>query len=208
MQRFRHRNWELDDLYQIGCIGFLKAVQHFDESKNCQLSTYATYMIIGEIKRFLRDNGPIKVSRSLKEIAMKVRELQESSMREKGVELTIDEMSTLLQIEKEDIVLALDASMALESMDRKIGEEEHQTVGDRIASQQDDYEALLNEMTIQELLGKLEEQEKKIIILRYYREMKQTDIARSLGISQVQVSRVEKRALQKMQQSLQGTNPV
>lgn len=198
VRRFNNRNYELEDLYQIGCIGFIKAIKNFDFTLDNKLSTYATYMVIGEIKRFLRDNGPIKVSRSLKEIATKVKELQENSVREKGVELTIEEISSVLKIEKEDIVIALDASLLIESIDRKIGDEDGQTVGDKLADKRDDYEKVLNEITIEKALEKLDEQEKKIIIFRYYREKTQTQIADILGISQVQVSRIEKRALTKM----------
>ena len=178
----------------------MKAVQNFDFSKENQLSTYATYMVIGEIKRFLRDNGPIKVSRNLKEIAVKTKELQERYQREKGIELSLEELSQKLQIEKEEIIMALDASQAIDSMDRRIGEEEGQTIGDKIADKKDDYEEVLNDMIVKLALNGLEEQEKKIIILRYYREKTQTEIASSMGISQVQVSRIEKRALHKMQQ--------
>ena len=198
VRRFNNRNYELEDLYQIGCIGFIKAIKNFDFTLDNKLSTYATYMVIGEIKRFLRDNGPIKVSRSLKEIATKVKELQENSVREKGIELTIEEISNVLKIEKEDIVIALDASLLIESIDRKIGDEDGQTVGDKLADKRDDYEKVLNEITIEKALEKLDEQEKKIIIFRYYREKTQTQIADILGISQVQVSRIEKRALTKM----------
>ena len=198
MKRFSNRNYELEDLYQIGCIGFIKAIQHFDFTLNNQLSTYATYMVIGEIKRFLRDNGPIKVSRSLKEIAWKVKELQENSMRESGIELSIEEISHILNIEKEDIVLALDASLSVESMDRKVGDEDSQTIADKLADKRDEYERVLNEITLDEALKNLNEQEKKIIIYRYYREMTQTQIANLLGTSQVQISRIEKRALSKM----------
>ena len=198
VKRFQHRNYELEDLYQIGCIGLIKAIKNFDVSMENKLSTYATYMIIGEIKRFLRDNGPIKVSRSLKEIATKVKELQESYRREKGIELTIEEISCLLQIEKEDIIVALDASHSVESIDQKMGDEDSQTIGDRLADKNDEYEKVLNEITLTDALNGLEEQERKIMILRYYREKTQTQIAGYLGISQVQVSRIEKRALQKM----------
>lgn len=207
VKRFSHRNYEMDDLYQIGCIGFIKAVKNFDISMNNQLSTYATYMIIGEIKRFLRDNGPIKVSRTLKEIAFKVKELQEKSWKEYGKEMSIEEIGKVLSIEKEDIIMALDASQKIESIDRKFNEDDHCTIGERLTSNKDDYEKVLNEMTIEKTLQKLEEKEKKIIIFRYYREMTQLQIADIMGISQVQVSRIEKRALGKMQAVvLENTN--
>lgn len=199
VRRFQNRNYELEDLYQIGCIGFIKAVKNFDVTLDNKLSTYATYMIIGEIKRFLRDNGPIKVSRSLKEIASKVKELQATYINEKGIELTLEEISNILNIEKEDIVMALDASLALESIDRKIGDEDSQTIGDKLFDKKDEYEKLINEMTIEDALKKLDEQEKKVIIYRYFREKTQAQVANLLETSQVQISRIEKRALNKMQ---------
>lgn len=199
VRRFQNRNYELEDLYQIGCIGFIKAVKNFDTTLDNKLSTYATYMIIGEIKRFLRDNGPIKVSRSLKEIASKVKELQTAYIKEKGIELSLEEISNILNIEREDIVMALDASQTLDSIDRKIGDEDGQTIGDKLFDKSDEYEKLINEITIEKALQKLDEQEKKVIIYRYYREKTQAQIARLLETSQVQISRIEKRALNKMQ---------
>lgn len=198
VKRFSNRNIELEDLFQVGCIGFVKAIKNFDFSMNNQLSTYATYMIIGEIKRFLRDNGPIKVSRTLKEIATKIKILQEKSLTEKGIELTLDEISNALNIDKEDIVIALDASVAVDSIDRKISEEDNKTIGDRIASKNDEYEKVLNELTLEKAFKYLDEKEKKIIVFRYFREMTQNQIANLIGISQVQVSRIEKKALEKM----------
>lgn len=144
---------------------------------NNQLSTYATYMVIGEIKRFLRDNGPIKVSRTLKEIASKVKETKESYIKERGMELSIDEISKLLNIDKEDIVMALDASLSLESIDKKIGDEDSCTIGERIPDRNDDYEKIINVITINKAMDNLEEQEKKIIIYRFYRELTQKKIA-------------------------------
>lgn len=169
---------------------------------NNKLSTYATYMIIGEIKRFLRDNGPIKVSRMLKEIGAKIRELQEKTLKEIGDELSIEEISKALQIDKEDIILALDATSVIESIDRNIGDSDDYTIGDKIANQKDDYETLVNAIDLHKVIDVLDENEKKIIFFRYYREMTQTQIATFLGTSQVQVSRIEKRALKKMHDKL------
>ena len=198
VKRFSNRNYELEDLFQIGCIGFVKAIRNFDFSMNNQLSTYATYMIIGEIKRFLRDNGPIKVSRTLKEIAAKVKSLQERSVIKNGNELTLEEISKVLNIDKEDIIMALDASTAIDSIDRRISDEDNKTLGDKIAYENDEYEKVLNEMTLEKAFKRLDEKEKKIIVFRYFREMTQNQIANLIGISQVQVSRIEKKALEKM----------
>ena len=198
VKRFSNRNYELEDLFQIGCIGFVKSINNFDFSLNNQLSTYATYMIIGEIKRFLRDNGPIKVSRTLKEIATKVKSLQERSIIESGNELTLEEISKALNIDREDIIMALDASMAIDSIDRRINDEDNKTLGDKIAYENDEYEKVLNEITLEKAFKRLDEKEKKIIVYRYFKEMTQNQIANLIGISQVQVSRIEKKALEKM----------
>lgn len=202
VKRFGNRNYELEDLFQIGCIGFIKAVKRFDSNFETQLSTYAVPMIIGEIRRFLRDNGQIKVSRSLKEIAIKVRDIQEKSIREKGEELSFEEISNILEIEKEDIVLALDATSYIESLDRNIGDDGDYTVGDKIPDSENDYDKILNEVMIEKVMDILDEKERKIIIYRYYREMTQAQIAKILGTSQVQISRIEKRALKKMNDKL------
>ena len=202
VKRFGNRNYELEDLFQIGCIGFIKAVKRFDSNFETQLSTYAVPLIIGEIRRFLRDNGQIKVSRSLKEIAIKVRDIQEKNIREKGEELSFEEISNILEIEKEDNVLALDATSYIESLDRNIGDDGDYTVGDKIPDSENDYDKILNEVMIEKVMDILDEKERKIIIYRYYREMTQAQIAKILGTSQVQISRIEKRALKKMNDKL------
>ena len=197
VRRFNNRNYELEDLFQIGSIGFIKAVKGFDETFGTQFSTYAVPMIIGEIRRFLRDNGPIKVSRSLKELATKVRELIEKAEKDEGKELSLEEVSEILQVEKEDVVLALEATSHIESIDKKIGDDDF-TVGDKIHDKKDDYEKVVNTLDIESALTVLDEQERKIIFFRYYREMTQSKIAELFSTSQVQISRIEKRALKKM----------
>ncbi len=183
-------------MYQLGTIGFIKAVKRFDTSFETKLSTYAVPMIIGEIKRFLRDNGPIKVSRSLKEIAMKVKEVQESNDK-KGNELSIENISEILKIDKEDIVMALDANSFVDSLDRKIGEDDY-TIGDKIANKQDEYEMVINDITLKKEIQALSPKEQKIITYRYYRGMTQMQVAELFETSQVQISRIEKKVLKKM----------
>ncbi len=197
VRRFSNRNYELEDLFQLGSIGFIKAVKGFDVNFETKLSTYAVPLIIGEIKRFLRDNGPIKVSRSLKELAFKIREFQEKNMREKGVELSLEELSKMLNVDKEDIILSLDATSYVDSIDRSIGEDDY-TIADKIASDKDEYETVVNEITLNKAMNILDEKEKKIIFYRYFRDMTQKSIAKLFGTSQVQISRIEKRALKKM----------
>lgn len=196
VKRFSNRGYELEDLFQIGCIGFVKAVKKFDTSFDTQLSTYAVSMIIGEIRRFLRDDGMIKISRSLKEIAAKVKEIKSQTQFEN---LTIDEIAKMLNLSKEEILMSLDATSLVDSLDKKIGDDADSiTVGERIKDNANDYDILLNKMTVNSLLDGLDEREKNVIICRYYKDMTQGSIAKLYKTSQVQISRIEKKALLKM----------
>ncbi len=196
VKRFSNRGYELEDLFQIGCIGFVKAVKKFDTSFDTQLSTYAVSMIIGEIRRFLRDDGMIKISRSLKEIAAKVKEIKSQTQFEN---LTIDEIAKMLNLDKDEVLMSLDATSLIDSLDKKIGDDiDSITVGERIKDNTNDYDVLLNKMTVNSLLDGLNENEKNVIICRYYKDMTQESIAKLYKTSQVQISRIEKRALLKM----------
>ncbi len=199
VKRFYNRGYDKEDLFQIGCLGFIKAIKRFNLEFENKLSTYAVTMIIGEIKRFLRDDGMVKVSRSLKENATKIKELQETSIKKFGLELGIDEIAERLEMSVEDVVLALEATAYVDSLDKTItGEKDDDTVGEKIVKEENDYDKLINKMTIEAVLKILNDEEKKVIIYRYYREMTQAQVARIIGTSQVQVSRIEKKALSKM----------
>ena len=196
VRRFANRGYELDDLFQIGSMGFVKAIKRFDLNFETQLSTYAVSMIIGEIKRFLRDDGMIKVSRSLKETAAKVREIEKN---DPDKDFTLEELSEKLGIERQDIVMALDATMAVDSLERQISDEkESRTVGEGVACNKNEYDELLDKITVGNMLECLSEKERKVIIYRFYREMTQAKVAEIFGTSQVQISRIEKKALCKM----------
>ena len=202
VKRFSNRGYELEDLFQIGSIGLIKAVLRFDLNYNTKLSTYAVAMIIGEIKRFLRDDGIIKVSRSLKELAISINDVRTKNPNK---DYTIEELAEILEVAKEDIVMALDACSSVESLDKTISDEQNsRTIGETIEYKYNEYDTLLNKMEINSLLEILDEKEKKVILYRYYKEMKQSDIANILGTSQVQISRIEKRALEKMRMSHEG----
>lgn len=204
VKRFSNRGHELEDLFQIGSIGLIKAILRFDLNYDTKLSTYAVAMIIGEIKRFLRDDGIIKVSRSLKELAISINDLR---MKNPDKDYTIEELSEILEIEKENIIMALDACSSLESLDKTISDEQNsRTIGETIEYKYNEYDILLNKLEINSLLEILDEKERKVILYRYYKEMKQSDIANLLGTSQVQISRIEKRALEKMRMSHSFTN--
>lgn len=201
-RRFIGRGHELEDLYQIGCIGLMKCIDKFDLSFEVKFSTYAVPMISGEIKRFLRDDGMIKVSRTLKETAYKVKKAREEMINRTGVEPRLEELSRVLEIDVEEIVASLEANVEVESIQKTIYQNDGNAVYlmDKIASEEDENETLLNQMVVEELLNQLGEVEEKIIRMRYFENRTQTEIAKEIGISQVQVSRMEKKILLKMRE--------
>lgn len=205
-RRFLGRGHELEDLYQIGCIGLMKCIDKFDLSFDVKFSTYAVPMISGEIKRFLRDDGMIKVSRTLKETAYKVKRAREEIVNRTGIEPKLEEISELLEIDMEEIVASLDANVEVESIHKTIYQNDGNAIYliDKIADVEDENETLLDHLVVEELMGQLEDTEEKIIKLRYFENKTQTEIAKEIGISQVQVSRMEKRILLKMRQRLIG----
>ena len=198
VKRFNNRGYEKEDLFQVGCIGLVKAIRRFDDEYETQLSTYAVPMIIGEIKRFIRDDGPIKVSRSLKELAYRIELLQSENIKKGKETLSIQELSTLLNVSKEEIVLSLESQEYIESLDKKVYDDDETTVADRILVDKNDYHNVIDKLAIKNMMNILNEDEKKIIIYRYFKDKTQTEISKIIGMSQVQVSRIEKRALNKM----------
>lgn len=199
-RRYMGRGYELEDLYQIGCIGLIKCIDKFDLSYDVKFSTYAVPMISGEIKRFLRDDGLIKVSRSLKEVAYKVCKAREEIISKTGVEPRLEELSQLLSIDMEEIVASMEANVSVESIHKTIYENDGNTIclADKIADDKDENEKVLNHMVLDNLMEQLNPMEQRIIKLRYYENQTQTEIAKVMGISQVQVSRLEKKILLKM----------
>lgn len=202
-RRFMGRGYELDDLYQIGCIGLMKCIDKFDLSYDVKFSTYAVPMISGEIKRFLRDDGMIKVSRTLKETAYKVKKAREEIINRTGMEPKLEELSELLEIDVEEIVASLEVNVEVESIHKTIYQNDGNAVYliDKLAAEKDENESLLNQMVIEGLLKGLNDMEQTIIKLRYFENKTQTEIAKEVGISQVQVSRMEKKILLKMRDS-------
>lgn len=207
-RRFIGRGYELEDLYQIGCIGLIKCIDKFDLSYDVKFSTYAVPMISGEIKRFLRDDGMIKVSRTLKETAYKVKKAREEIINRTGIEPKLEELSELLEIDVEEIVASLEANVEVESIHKTVYQNDGNSVYlmDKLACEEDENETLLNQMVVEGLLEKLDAAEQKIIKLRYYENKTQTEIAKEVGISQVQVSRMEKKILLKMRDSYYQRN--
>ena len=200
VRRFLGRGVEPEDLFQIGSIGLLKAIDKFDLSYDVRFSTYAVPMISGEIKRFLRDDGMIKVSRSLKELSYKLFQAREDMTAKLGREPTLEELSRVLQVEKEEIVQAMEAGGEVESIYKPIHQKEGSEIRlmDKLEETTDANEELLNRMALEELLGALGENERKLIEMRYFEEKTQMEIAKEMGISQVQVSRMEKKILLRM----------
>lgn len=200
VRRFSGRGHEMEDLFQIGSIGLLKAIDKFDTSYDVKLSTYAVPMIAGEIKRFLRDDGMIKVSRSLKESAGKAKLASQRLLEANGREPTIEEVAAEIGISSEELVMAMDSQCEVESLHKTIyqGDGNAITLMDKLEETTDANEELLNRMALEELLGELDENERKLIEMRYFEEKTQMEIAKEMGISQVQVSRLEKKILLRM----------
>lgn len=200
VKRFMNRGYETEDLFQIGSIGLLKAIDHFDLSFDVKFSTYAVPMIMGEIKRFLRDDGMVKVSRTLKENGWKVRKAAEKLGQELGREATLEEISKEIQLSVEEIVVAMEANGEVESIYKSVYQNDGNEIYlvDQIADKENEKEAVLNKMLLDQLLKELDETERKLITLRYYEEKTQVQVAEALNISQVQVSRLEKKILLKL----------
>ncbi len=204
VKRFYNRGAEAEDLFQIGSIGLLKAIDKFDLSFDVKFSTYAVPMISGEIKRFLRDDGMIKVSRSLKELAYKAFVAGEEIRNNRGEEPTLEELAQYMQIEKEELVMAMEANTEIESLHKTIYQKDGHEIQlmDKLEEQEAEEEKILNHMLLTELIKKLEKQERQLIYLRYFANQTQADVGRKMGISQVQVSRLEKKILKRMREQL------
>lgn len=197
VRKFMGRGYDLEDLYQIGSIGLLKCIEKFDLSYDVKFSTYAVPMIIGEIKRFLRDDGMIKISRPLKETAIKAKYMQESMRHKNGGEPTMTELADALGISTEDLVLAMEAGRDVESIYSTVYQGDGSPVYliDKLEQKADHDNNIVDIITLKEILGKLAPKERQIIMMRYFDDKTQSEIAKIIGISQVQVSRIEKRVL-------------
>ena len=205
VKRFMNRGYEVEDLYQIGCIGFIKSIKRFDTNFEVKLSTYSVPYILGEIKRFIRDDGPIKVSRSIKELNTKINELKRYYLLN-GKEITLEQICRELKIQKEDAIIAMESTNAVESMDAAANAEnkdgKQMTVFDKISTGKNEEEMITNRMVVNQLINELQDRDKEIILLRFFKEKTQTEVAKILGISQVQVSRIERKVLNEMKAKL------
>ncbi|BCU81683.1 RNA polymerase sigma factor [Polycladomyces abyssicola] len=202
VQRFMNRGYEAEDLFQIGSIGLLKAIDKFDLSYEVKFSTYAVPMIIGEIQRFLRDDGMVKVSRSLKELANRIRKVKDDLAKELGRAPTVQEIADVLQVTPEEIVFAQEANRSPASIHETVYENDGDpiTLMDQISDEAE--HGWFDTMALREAIDRLNERERLIVYLRYYKDQTQSEVAERLGISQVQVSRLEKKIIRKMREEM------
>lgn len=199
VRRFLNRGHEGEDLFQIGCIGMLKAIDRFDTEFDVAFSTYAVPMIAGEIRRFIRDDGIVKISRKIKENQMKIMHQREIYINEKKQEPTIEELEKVCNLTKEEIVMAMDASRNVESIDKEMySKDSAYTLMDLAEDDTNIEETVLNKIMVQQLIDMLESKERKIINLRYFKNKTQSQVAKEMGMTQVQVSRLEKKILNSM----------
>ena len=206
VRRFSGRGYEIEDLYQIGCIGLIKAIQRFDTSFEVRLSTYAVPYILGEIKRYIRDDGPIKVSRSIRELNAKIVELQKEYFNKYGKEISLEEIAKDLRTSKEEITMAMDSTRPVDSIEeakyRDNKTDKTISILENISTGRDEQTEITNKIAIKNLINELDKQEKEIIMLRYYKQKTQMQVSKILGITQVQVSRIERKVLDNMRRKL------
>ena len=202
VRRFERRGHETEDLFQIGAIGLMKAVDHFDLDMGLRFSTYAVPMITGEIKRFLRDDGMIKVSRSLKELGFRVNQARQELGGRLGREPTVEEIASQLGESCEQVAASIESAAEVESLYRPVGvqDESGARLIDRIPEENEEHERLLNSITLKEVMDGLESRDREIILRRYFGNQTQSQVAKELHISQVQVSRLEKKILKSMRE--------
>lgn len=209
VKRFENRGCDREELFQTGCIGLMKAIDKFDLSMQLAFSTYAVPMIMGEIRRFLRDDGMVKVSRTLKENGYKISKARELLTNELGREPSLLEIEALTELSREEIVLAMEANREVESIYQPVGG----TDGDEIllvdqlgncgnVYEEPEKEAVINELVVEQLLAMLEEKERQVIRLRYFENKTQCEVAAVLGMSQVQISRLERKILLRLREQL------
>ena len=204
VKRFAGRGTELEDLFQIGSIGLIKAIDHFDLSCDVKFSTYAVPMITGEIKRFLRDDGMLKVSRSLKENAHRAAAAREELEKMLGREPTLEELAQEVGISREEIVLAMEAAADVESLHKPVYQGDGTAIylEDRIEEKENVNDKILDRMVLHQVMNRLEPEEQFLIVMRYFKDKTQSQVAEMMGRTQVQISRMEKKILKKMRDAI------
>ena len=209
LQRFGSRGESSDDLFQVGCIGLIKAIDNFDlEQHDVRFSTYGVPMIAGEIRRYLRDNSALRVSRSTRDMAYRILQLRDKLLAEQGKEPTVEELAQALELKREDVVFALDAIADPVSLSDPVfsdGAGENLTVEDQLRDRDNSDESWLEYMAMDDAMARLNDREKRILALRFYDGRTQMEVAELVGISQAQVSRLEKNAIRQIKKNLQTT---
>ena len=205
IQRFCGRGENVDDLFQVGCVGLIKAIDNFDTTLNVQFSTYAVPMIIGEIRRYLRDNNMVRVSRSVRDLAYKVIQYREKAIKENQKEPTIDEIAKALEVQKEDVAFSLDAIQSPVSLQEPVYNDGSDSIYimDQISDTKNTEDGWADNLTISEAMKRLSEREKMIITKRFFDGRTQMEVAEEIGISQAQVSRLEKSAIERIRKLYQ-----
>lgn len=199
IKRYKNKGVEYDDLYQLGSLGFVKAINNYSEEFGVKFSTYAVPMIAGEVKRFLRDDGSIKVSRSIKHNALLIKKFNQEYLTKTGEEPTIELVAKSLNLDEQDVVISLEANTNAFSIDDKLDDDV--SISDRLPSNFSQ-EKLINKIALRDMIKQLPAREKQIIIMRYYLDKTQSDIAKILGVSQVQISRIENKVLNNLKSNL------
>lgn len=209
VKRFKDRGFETEDLYQIAVIGFIKSIKKFDTSFDVRLSTYAVPYILGELKRYMQTDGPIKISRTIKELLYKISEVEKEYTKQ-GKEISIEEMSKEVGVSKEDVIMALESKTPVNSIyENELGDEDDGiSIIDTISNNTDEQTIITNKLAITELINNLNEREKQVILLRYFRGQTQTEVAKIMGVNQVQISRIEKKVLNAMKRKLTDNNAI
>lgn len=199
IRRYKNRGIDYDDLYQLGCMGFIKAIKNFSAEYEVCFSTYAVPMIAGEVKRFLRDDGPIKVSRTTKSTAIKISRFVETYKAAHSAAPTVEQIAAEFGMEAQEVVFVVDSGRYPVSIYEKVDDDSTQTLLDKLQSLEDE-EDKLDKMMLKQIIGTLPPREKKIILLRYFADKTQSEVARALNVSQVQISRLESKIISKMRE--------
>ena len=206
VNRFQGRGHDMQDLYQIACVGFIKAVKRFDVSLDVKLSTYTVPYILGEIKKYIRDYGLIRVSRSIKELNIKIKELQKQYIEKEGREITLLELEKELKIPKEEIAMALESNKPIDSIEsscyRDNKTDKNIPLIEKISTGKDEATIISDKLALKDIIKSLNKRDQEVILLRYYKQKTQTQVAKILGVTQVQVSRIERKILDNMKKKL------
>lgn len=208
VKRFIDRGYETDDLYQVAVIGFIKSIKKFDTSFEVRLSTYAVPYILGELRRYTQVEGPVKVSRTVKELQYKISEIQREYLK-KGKEITIEELAKETGVSKEEVILALESNVIVTSIyETESNDDDGITTMEKLSDGIDEQTLITNKIVLTELINNLNEQEKQIILLRYFRGKTQKEVGKIMGVNQVQISRIERRILDLMRKKLEDKKEV